>query len=268
LAFVLYCLFLFILTHLVTKHFRYIQRLGDYAKDTIGKLYYEGRDFLMGMLFRESFVINDSILTLLSTTTIPTNNNTFSIALHSRHPVVEDLGQYINYETTCLQKTLPKKTSSDSCFVYLMSDRVLTMELLARWLIERNCTPIYFNSTSTSTSDSSLPVSTTKLPVLRNGLPDPVHGVREHGSRAGSGFLIDVLTASQARSGYIGTGTRSSSLLVIELMTYDRKIEAWKHGTLDALSDIKRCSLRERYERSGYNYGPGTPTFKNRPPKT
>jgi hypothetical protein len=247
----------------------------------VGKLYYEGVDYLMGMLFRECFVLNESLFDNLPTVsnnnsnkTDNNNNTSFSLALHSRHTSIGDTGQYIVEEMTCLSKLLPKQSSPNTCFVYLMSDRILTVQLLSKWIREHNCTPIYFNSSSTgsSSSSSSDAIDSEKTTTITT---KSIQRLTEHGSRAGIGFMQDLLSVSRARDSYIGDIHRSSFRLLIEIIEYDRKIEAWrlmnKHGvttlasnglSIVQIQNLTYCTLKNR-SPMGYNYGPGTPTFKH-----
>jgi hypothetical protein len=84
----------------------------------------------------------------------------------------------------------------------------------------------------------------------------------EHGERAGGGFITDLLMVSRARSGYIGDMHRSSFMLLVELLSYDRKIEAWEEGQYETLDELRHCETSRR-PPDGYNYGPGTPTFRH-----
>lgn len=223
------------------------------------KLYNEGVDFLMGMLFREVFVVNQAIRDRITNSTILKRLNltadTFSLALHSRHTVLGDIGDFINEEITCLQKLLPSEInrSQDTCIVFLMSDRQLTIDLLSVWLRNANCTPI---SAAMILSDDD----------TKNNNTDDNHPSRlkntEHGERAGYGFIEDLLLSSHARTGYIGDIHRSSFMLLVEVMSYDRTMEAWADGRYDVLNDMIHCVTKQR-SPSGYDYGPGTPTFKH-----
>ena len=54
----------------------------------------------------------------------------------------------------------------------------------------------------------------------------------EHGPFAGVGYLYDVVLASKARNGFAGV-RRSSSYIVLELIEYDRRIEAAAAADID-----------------------------------
>lgn len=228
-------------------------------------LYYEGVDFLFGMIFREIFILNQKLINQ-TTEMIPqnflfsstNNNNIFSMALHSRHTVVGDEGNYIHEEIQCLNNTLPPQEDRtlDSCFIILMSDRILTVDLISKWLIENNCTPVSGVATNNELmpEDKDIPISS-----LRN---------TEHGSRAGVGFIEDLILTSHARNGFIGDVHRSSFMLVVELISYDRKIDAWKKNISIkdnsdiVLPELLTCPVKDR-PVGGYSYGPGTPTFRH-----
>jgi hypothetical protein len=239
------------------------------ATERFRRLYTRGLVFLYGMLFRACFTIAVNITaTITDTAGRPSpKQNDISIALHSRHPVAADDGSYITDEIACLQKLLPVNNSSTPCWVYLMSDRPRTLELLSSWLLARNCTPVV---SSTGTSIDTL----TPQPPRAN----------EHGPRAGAGFLEDLVMASAARTGFIGVEARqeglparSSTALVLEKIEYDRTVEAVtssstrsgggirrtsEYHQLDQLNALQRCSMPFRDETKGYTYGPGTPMFR------
>ena len=63
----------------------------------------------------------------------------------------------------------------------------------------------------------------------------------EHGAYAGAGFWQDLALVSEAESGFVGLGSRTSTALVIELMEYKRRIKAWKRDGSHALPDAPRC---------------------------
>jgi hypothetical protein len=249
---------------------QYIKALGKYAKSTAAQLYYHGTDYLLGMLFSYMFQFTPKVTDAAAVTngleaaqannnTINNNNNntTWIFALHSRHTVVGDDGSFIQDEIRCLQQLLPLDPNKN-CVVYLISDRPQTVQLLTEWLQrhEGRCTGI---STLDSTSNS-------------NAL-DPQLWVDEHGPHPGVGFLQDLYLAQHARSGLIGDTERSSFMLLQELVTYQRMREDWKQQPLDSGEEdglfvyprpdnpLVHCKLPGRYGK-GYNYGPGTPTFR------
>lgn len=224
-----------------------------WARDIAGKLYFEGSDFLLGMLFRETFTSFPKLSGSFNKVT-----PSFSLALHSRHTVVGDNGEFVQQEIDCLSELLPTERSLETCTVYLMSDRSATVELLTDWLFEHNCMAV---AADTNNEDVT----------LRRFF------VSEHGERPGAGFLQDLLLCSQARTGLIGDPQRSSFMLLEELIAYDRQVEAWRRNDerRRLASDFERvapfepmkvppllhCKLNAR-NPSGYTYGPGTPMFK------
>lgn len=244
-------------------------------RESIRRFYSHGLIFLYGMLFQECFTIavNTTAITVggggpstfpASVSLKPRPTDT-SIALHSRHTVAQDDGSYINHEIACLQKLLPAQASTP-CWVYLMSDRPKTLELLSGWLLARNCTPVV----TSASMDISISIDT--------AIPQP--RVDEHGPREGAGFLEDLIMASAARTGFIGVEARqqglparSSTALVLEKIEYDRTVEAVasigsgntrstiRYHELQ-LSTLQRCAMSFRDETKGYNYGPGTPLFR------
>jgi hypothetical protein len=209
----------------------YIDALPEIVKITTAKLFNENVDFLYGMLYRECF-------TLVHSGKQDYSDDVFSLALHSRHTVAADDGSYIDDELECLDQLL---SSHKTCRVHLMSDRTRTIELLSGWLQERNCTVV------TAARDAGVSLS------------------KEHGPWAGIGFLQDLEMAAAARHGAIGDPHRSSFALLVKLIEYDRKIEAWNNGNdlhQDGADILLQCKLPGR-PVAGYDYGPGTPTFRH-----
>lgn len=220
------------------KEFRsYLLEMGAEQKTIAGKLYNNGVNFLFGMLFRETFTLQDAYA---PASAFPDSSG-LTIALHSRHIVVGDDGSFVPSEMKCLQSLIKKlsgRTESNVCRVYLMSDRQETISILSQWLRQRNCTPI-----SVTHGEQGV--------VMRS----------EHGPWTGIGFLQDLASTSLARTAVVGDVRRSSFMLLVELIEYDRLIQAWKEGKSE-ISDLEICELPNK-SWSGYDYGPGTPTFRH-----
>lgn len=194
---------------------------------------------MMGMMFRYCFTSldNDNLYSDDALNDDGDDNNdevkgtkhsddsTFSLALHSRHTLKEDTGSSVQKEVDCLIKLLSEKRDSDACSVCLMSDRNLTVYLLSDWLLKHNCTPIM------SFQNAKLQQ---KSQFLGGG------GITEHGERPGGGFLSDLGLCSQARSGVIGDDHRSSFMLLLELVEYDRR-QSQPNG--NPIPELMRCSL-------------------------
>jgi hypothetical protein len=229
----------------------YLQALPETFQNITHDLFAERVEFLYGMLFLNLFQLQQQ--TGLNVSAPPSSyphskasvskQNTYSIGLHSRHIVEEDDGSFINQEQDCLVKLLKTNSQNNTerpCHVYLMSDRPKTIELLTNWLThQQNCSVV------TATHDTG-------------------EGPRkEHGPWAGVGFLEDLLVTSQAQDSIVGDLHRSSTALLIELATYRRKVAAWNSNiSMEELGSLELCKLPER-RSSGYNYGPGTPTFRD-----
>jgi hypothetical protein len=269
----------------------------------IRRLYSRGLVFLYGMLFQACFTI--AVNTTATTAGRPHNSATrptdTSIALHSRHTVAADDGSYVEDEIACLQKLLlpTAKASFTPCWVYLMSDRPKTLELLSAWLLARNCTPVVTSTsinTSTINKDTTLQphastFETTTFHKHNNNNNNNQHAssssilLDEHGPRSGAGFLEDLIMASAARTGFIGVEARqqglparSSTALVLEKIEYDRTVEAVTSSSSTSsgsgsgssssryhqlqLGVLQRCALPFRDETKGYTYGPSTPMFR------
>jgi len=226
------------------------------------------------MLFREIF---PSFQTTLDDDDDDASRNSeltpssFSLALHSRHTVVGDTGEFVQQEIDCLTELLPATRSLETCTVYLMSDRSTTVQLLTDWLFKHDCMAVAADSSSSSGGNDESSLRRTF--------------VTEHGERAGAGFLQDLSLCSQARTGVIGDPQRSSFMLLEELIAYDRQIEAWRRNDNRRqrrltssfervppfepmkMPPLLQCKLNAR-NPSGYSYGPGTPTFQGRSHQT
>ena len=220
------------------KEFRsYLLEMDAEHKIIAAKLYNNGVNFLFGMLFRETFTLQDAYA---PTSEFPESSE-LTIALHSRHVVVGDDGSFVPNEKKCLQSLIEKlsgKTPSNVCRVYLMSDRQETISILSQWLRQRNCIPM-----SVSHGERGA--------VMRS----------EHGPWTGIGFLQDLASTSLARTAVVGDVRRSSFMLLVELIAFDRMIQAWKEGKSE-IPDLEICELPSK-SWSGYDYGPDTPTFRH-----
>jgi hypothetical protein len=260
----------------------YINSLPSFMQETTDALYTHGQEFLYGMLYsklftlqlsptekvlhRSSFIVNKNEKTSTNDTDIYIKS--LSIALHSRHTIAEDDGSYIRDEIKCLSKLLPtptqQKTQHIPCSLYLMSDRERTIEQLTHWMIERN------NVEGTGPDCNIITANhhTGNLSQVR----------KEHGPWSGAGFFQDLHIVGDAEHILIGDIHRSSTRLLLEVMEYRRRLLQWrrndifatnKTGILDQAaesSNIRRlvqCKLPVRSAHLGYDYGPGTPIFKN-----
>jgi hypothetical protein len=230
----------------------YIKLLSQHQQLVAGMLYYQKVDYLLGMLLRACFTLpgysTPAPVAPKSTTTfeedVINDASTFSIALHSRHPVIGDDGSFVQEEMDCLQELVELNrrnrnyTTDPPCEVYLISDRPRTLKLLSDHVRSLGCRPMI--AAHNESSSGSM-------------------GRTEHGPFAGHGFLEDLSFASRARTAVVGDVCRSSFSLLVELVTYDRFIEAWRAGRTD-IDDLQLCILQNK-QASGYSYGPGTPTF-------
>lgn len=233
----------------IQRYRNYISELPHWNQKRVQSLYAEGKEFLYGMLFSELFSLqqptSESVFghEMLDVDEAVQRLSPVSLALHSRHTVGADDGSYINQETKCLDELV---SSESNCIVYIMSDRPKTVHLLKEYLAGvHNCSIVTANHD--------------------RGRGDTA----EHGPWAGAGFLEDLDVSAHATTGVVGDPRRSSTALLIELMSHRRKIQWWKGmidkpKTLDEveLDDIKICKLPDK-DLAGYDYGPGTPTFRN-----
>jgi len=208
-----------------------------------------GALFTNGLLFRNIFTLPKDVGVVVSTSPnyhLPvSSDSSFSLALHSRHPVRSDNGTLIPEESECLVNLLSGTNLTTACTVYLMSDRPPTIRLLTEFLHQHfpHCRVI-----TALQEDHAEETS------------------REHGPSPGNGFMLDLAVAQRARSAFVGSD-RSSSLLLHELMIYGRYMDEasrvceWRlfnHKTVT----IPWCQLSKKDEK-GYSYGPGAPIFTN-----
>lgn len=164
-----------------------------------------------GMLFREIFTIMVDVDNpfLSSSQQNISSNEIFSLGLHSRHTIVGDDGPFIPDEIKCLEGLLPENRTAETFVVYVMSDRPKCAEKLKEWLQEHNCTGV------------TAPISEETTHIVLDDEMEPNQGM---------GFIRDLSLSSSARSGLIGDYRRSSFMLLVELVEYDRRIEDWKMG--------------------------------------
>jgi hypothetical protein len=84
------------------------------------------------------------------------------------------------------------------------------------------------------------------------------------GPWAGAGYLEDLDMASHARHAIIGDKQRSSTKLLFDHMTYQTRILLSKQSMTRAeKAKIALCKLPAK-PQTGYDYGPGSPTFRHR----
>jgi len=134
----------------------------EYADATISALRSWGDDFLYGMLIRSAFDFSPEVLesvgissgsaagtggirtTTTAQSTAPSKSSPswgpFTIALHSRHPNADDDGcdasEELSQVESVLSSTSPIDRHDGECEVYLMTDRVCTVQRLREWFEE------------------------------------------------------------------------------------------------------------------------------------
>eukprot|EP00529_Nitzschia_sp_RCC80_P000962 CAMPEP_0113475110 /NCGR_PEP_ID=MMETSP0014_2-20120614/18945_1 /TAXON_ID=2857 /ORGANISM="Nitzschia sp." /LENGTH=545 /DNA_ID=CAMNT_0000368007 /DNA_START=36 /DNA_END=1670 /DNA_ORIENTATION=- /assembly_acc=CAM_ASM_000159 len=228
-------------------------------QQTLKDLYSLGADFLYGMLFHELFRWNPNIIPpemaaqqQVARDQSETTTSTTKIVLHSRHFDVKNKGGNIRTEIGCLKellrsdKKITKKDDHDeSCEIYLMSDREITVDNLKTHIDHRykHCKAIVAtHDMSFMTSQKSQTTKTLSDSSVVGSSDNGTHGGKqqqqqqqqvvvghyaEHGVWAGMGFMQDIMLAtSSLRDGFIGHCYRSSSQLIRELMVYDRHMDA------------------------------------------
>ena len=156
-----------------------------------GDKHYSG-DYLYGMLFHTAFSFSESLLSAVNSSF----HNETTIAIHSRHSGTKDDGSQVTREVNCLRQML--RNVSRPCRVFVMSDRPKAVQGMSDAVAELNCSVTTFNHEEQN--------KTTSFSV-------------EHGPFAGAGFFLDLVLASQARHGLVGT-RRSSTMLLAELIAY------------------------------------------------
>ena len=227
-----------------------IKAMSQNVQDRANALYKEGIDFLLGLLFRQSFelLVEPPDNFNPGWTSIEQEDGVVSIALHSRHPVNGDDGTFLDDEKFCLNQLLTKhyfrrpKHLKWGCQIHLMSDRKATVDILSKYVqTEFNCTPIV----ASRKISSSIPLEDDSL--------------LEHGPWAGIGFLEDLKAASYARTAIVGSISRSSFMLIDELVDYEQRMLSWRQNK-SSTHRLDICKLPQK-KLTGYNYGPGTPTF-------
>jgi hypothetical protein len=202
------------------KNRKYLLRT-EAARDTARDIYSYGVDFMFGMFFRYVFTMVEE--SLANTQKAPIDSSVYSVGVHSRHIKTKFKGGGIQRETECLAKLLrDEKRGNRTCEVYLMSDRELTITKLQK-LIE-------------SSTNCTVRVATH---ATGKGVND------EHGPWSGLGFYQDWALSSRARHGFVHTGTTSSSL-VIEMITYDHQLEAWRQGR-NVTHALEECTFQPKY---------------------
>jgi hypothetical protein len=191
------------------------------ARERAKQLYAWGTDFLFGMLHRSAFDFSDSIRASSNELLLLDNTNVASVAVHSRHIYENVDGCTIDREIKCLQ-TILRHARGRSVNVRLMSDRECTISRLTRWLNKQNI------SVAVAKHDES-------------------KGSRaEHGPFAGAGYYQDLALASTARSAIVAM-KRSSSDLMLELVVFHRKMDAWKEGKNVTASNVEVCYMDYQY---------------------
>jgi hypothetical protein len=191
------------------------------ARDTATEIQSLGGNFMYGMFFRHVFTMVEE--SLVNTLKQPIDPSVYSVGLHSRHIRTKFKGGGIQREKECLEDLLrDEKRGNRTCKVYLMSDRELTITKLQKFI--------------ENTTDCTVRVATH---ATGRGVND------EHGPWSGLGFYQDWALSSRARHGFVHTGTTSSSL-VIELITYDHQLEAWRQGR-NVTHALEECTFQPKY---------------------
>lgn len=193
-----------------------------WVKNRFRHLYSMGSDYLYGMLFRKLFPFHPKL--------VPNpphiNNESFTIALHSRHFNSKCDGKDIDKEVQCLNTILTEHQQQEQpCQVFIMSDRNLTVQALVDHTNQRGCSPVIANQHE---EDKGL--------------------FAEHGPFALKGFFQDLALVQLAQSAFIGhcEDFSTSSDLVRELIEYNHIAMGYEKGSLPIC-----CIAREKERRQG-----------------
>jgi len=230
----------------------------EWSRNTARDLFSLGQSFAYGAAFHALFEFhqpekyfeqkekdaNDSIANSSTLTTAV--NTPFTIAVHSRHTDAIEDGCNVTRELDCIAQLLHRREQQQqqqqqsSCEVWVMSDRPCTVSQLQRQipLAIRSCTVHAVNHTSCIS--------------LSNSGSEQQYGPHfhsdEHGPYAGAGYFADLAAASYGGSDAVVVGVqqdgsvRSSSALLLELIEYNRKMDAWTSGVdPGTLPDALRC---------------------------
>jgi len=96
-----------------------------------------GLPFAYGMLTRYLFdfsrAVKDSIAALRQAYQSEGERPSYDIVLHSRHSNNTDDGCDLSDELRCLEQVLRIKSSSESCSVYVLTDRACTISAFEKW---------------------------------------------------------------------------------------------------------------------------------------
>ena len=232
---------------------KYLQALPEPFQSRAADLYRLGKSFLYGMLYTRLFELQRHSDTTIETPTDTVAADTdqdsgasvhYSIGLHSRHTVAADDGSWVPHEIKCLERLLnvfeERFHSSRLCHIYLMSDRPKTVATLTEWSRNKNCS-----------------VTTANHHVGGDC-------IKEHGPWAGAGYLEDLDVVAQATDAMVGDPRRSSTSLLLDVMEYRRYAVGSENNVPASQNKVGICKLPDK-PPSGYNYGPGTPTFRYHP---
>lgn len=201
------------------------------VQNRLKQLYASGPDRLFAMLFRELLPFQPAIYPVEYKFHAKGTTPKRTYAIHSRHFNNDDDGSLIAKERRCLKTVLPP---TDPCIVYVMSDRIKTIDNLNEFLQKHypNCETVIATHNNAGPDDGKL------SPSDKN-----VGHYLEHGPFAGTGYFQDLIVASQARDGFIGHCYRTSSQLLRERIEYDRTMESLhRFGTLPT-TQLSTCCL-------------------------
>jgi hypothetical protein len=208
-----------------------------YDSTIVQRLYAEGFSFLYGMLLQKTLPFTSQLLhQVQNETKIPDGvdpSTEISIAIHSRHNHDDDDGSDVSAETDCVQKILDlhyqqqqqwpytNNSTTRGCALYIMSDRVPTVNGLVDFATNKTCRAVTVTHAQEETGSFV-----------------------ENGPFAGAGFFLDLALVTHARTGFVGM-MRSSSALVDEIIEYQRRTEAWEATGKRLETTLSRCYYKD-----------------------
>ena len=177
------------------------------AQERARSLFAEGRWFLYGLLFRETFRFQPAVLPPPPPRGREKHASgpDFSIALHSRHFGVDNDGSNVTHERDCLDRLLAARPPHAQCRVYVMVDRAATLQHLRAFLTSRGCGAVAVSHTAAANH-------------------------KDNGPFSGAPYIQDLASASRARHALVLSEHSSGSYLLNEIVEYDRAMEGWHTG--------------------------------------
>jgi hypothetical protein len=198
--------------------------MNESNRHTAFQLYYEGSDFLYGLLYRVCFPYDDFTLKprsisdgSLSFALLTMSDESYDGSNDDDGSSSQDIN--IDAEIKCLRQFLPLKHSSSNCTIVVLSNHVWKVERIASWIAssKRQCTVV--RSFAEEMTDSN------SISALQ-------------------------FAAQMSRTGVIGAYRLATFQLLVEGMEYQRQTDARRRMTAiptsvrnSTLQPLLRCDL-------------------------